>query len=398
MESKIYINRFTINLIGSIYYFYLMKLNTFLTASLILLSVQSFAQKEIPKSKNLVLILIDGYRWQELFHGAEYGLLTNPKYNSMDSLQRMKDFWSDNVNERREKLMPFTWNYIANHGQIYGDRDSGNDVSVKNPYWISYPGRAEVLSGFVDLKISSNDYGINTNPNVLEFLSHQSGFEGKVATFACWDATGRCLDKPNSAMLINVPWKEKEEGRLTWEDIRGDHLTNEEILANEVQHYAPKIFGDDERPDFAVYALAKSYIRAKHPKVIYIDFGDTDEYAHEGKYDHYLLDAYNLDAMIEKLWEMMLKDPFYRNNTTFFVIPDHGRGIDGEWTSHGSSIPHSDETWFMVWGSGIKPLGVINTREQIYQEQYAKTMAQILGYHYRLKGHAAGKSITSVVN
>ena len=386
------------SLIGGNYYFYLMKLKTYLAASLLLLSVQSFAQKEAPKSKNLVLILIDGYRWQELFHGAEYDLLTDSKYNSMDSLQRMKDFWSDNINERREKLMPFTWNYITTHGQIYGDRDSGNKVNVKNPYWISYPGRAEVLSGFVDLKINSNDYGINTNPNVLGFLNHQNGFKGKVATFACWDATGRCLDKPNSAILINVPWKEKKGGRLTWEDIKGDHLTNEEILANEIQHCAPKIFGDDERPDFAVYALAKSYIRATHPKVVYIDFGDTDEYAHEGKYDHYLLDAHNLDAMIENLWEMMQKDPFYKNNTVFFVVPDHGRGIGDEWTSHGSSIPHSDETWFMVWGPSIRPLGVVNTPEQIYQEQYAKTIAQILGYRYHLKDRTIGKSITSVVN
>lgn len=374
-----------------------MKLKIYLTAVLIMLSVQSFAQQKPPKSKNLVLILIDGYRWQELFHGAEYDLLTNPEYNTMDSLKRMKEFWSDKVNERRAKLMPFTWNYIAKHGQIYGDRDLGNEVNVRNPYWISYPGRAEVLSGFVDLKVNSNSYGINTNPNVLEFLNHQKGYEGKAVTFACWSATGRCLNKPNSKMLINVPWKNPEDNSITWENIEGNHLTNEERLANEIQHYAPKIFGDDERLDFEVYALAKSYIQAKHPKVIYIDFGDTDEYAHEDKYDHYLLDAHNLDAMIEKLWEMMQKDPYYKDNTVFYVVPDHGRGIGDEWTSHGSSIPHSNETWLMVWGAGIQRLGVVKTHEQIYQEQYAATVAKILGFNYMARGHDVGHAIQSVV-
>lgn len=359
--------------------------------------VQTFAQRSTLKNKNLVLILIDGYRWQELFHGAEQDLLNNPKYNTMDSLRRMRMFWSDNMDERRTKLMPFTWNYVAKQGQIYGNRDFGNDVNVKNPYWISYPGRAEVLSGFVDSKINSNEYGINTNPNVLEFLSHQKGYRGKVVTFACWDATGRCLNKPNSHMLINVPWPGGSRDQLTWENIKGPHLTNQEILANEIQHYAPKIFGDDERLDFEVYALAKSYIEAKHPKVIYIDFGDTDEYAHEGKYDHYLLDAHNLDAMIEKLWTMMQKDPFYKNNTVFYVVPDHGRGIGNEWTSHGSGIPESNETWFMVWGAGIKPLGVVKEHAQIYQEQYAKTVAKILGFNYSPAGHQAGSVIESVI-
>ena len=101
------------------------------------------------KTQNIVVILIDGYRWQELFRGAELDLLENKKYNTSDSLQRIRKYWSDDVNERRKKLMPFTWNYIAKHGQLYGNRNLGNKVNVMNPYWFSYPGRAEVLSGFV---------------------------------------------------------------------------------------------------------------------------------------------------------------------------------------------------------------------------------------------------------
>lgn len=363
-----------------------MKLKIYFVIVLAMLSAPSFAQK-LAKAPNLVLILIDGYRWEELFHGAEYNLLTNPAYNTMDSLERMIAFWSDNVKERREKLMPFTWNYIAQHGQIYGNRDLGNKVSVKNPYWISYPGRAEVLSGFVDKRINSNGYGINANPNILEFLNKQMGYKGKVVTFACWDATGRCLNKPNSKMLISVPW----------ENIPGDNLSRSEILANEIQHFAPKTFGEEERLDFEVYALAKSYIQARHPKVVYIDFGDTDEYAHAGKYDHYLLDAHNLDAMIKGLWEMMQKDPFYKGNTTFLIVPDHGRGTGKEWTSHGSDTPHSNETWFMAMGPSVRPLGEVKANEQIYQDQYAKTIAKLLGFDYNPLGYQAGKVISSVI-
>ncbi len=360
----------------------------YLLAVFTLLSTFGFAQKPVHKTENVVLILIDGYRWQELFHGADYDLLTNPKFNSMDSTKRMKMFWSDNQEERKTKLMPFTWNYIAKHGQIYGNRDLGNKVNVKNPYWISYPGRAEVLSGFVDKKINSNGYGTNTNPNILEFINQQPDYKDQVVAITCWGASGRCLNKENSNMLISVPW----------ENLPGDSLTEAETLANEIQHYAPKTFGIIERLDFEVYALAKSYLLARHPKVIYIDFGDTDEYAHAGKYAHYLLDAHNLDDMIKNLWEMMQQDPFYKGKTTFMIVPDHGRGLGKQWTSHGSGTPHSNETWFMIMGPDTRPLGEMKKKEQIYQTQYATTIADLLGFDYQLKGHEVGEKVRSVFN
>lgn len=364
-----------------------MKLKFFFFIGLLCFIFSSHAQP-IHQTKNVVVILIDGYRWQELFKGADFDLLNSAKYNTSDSLQRIKTYWSGDLEERRKKLMPFTWNYIASHGRIYGNRDLGNKVNVKNPYWISYPGRAEILSGFVDSAINSNSYGNNRNENVLEFLNKQKGYKDKVVTFACWDATGRCLNKINSRMLINVPW----------ENIKRDQLTPAEILANEMQHYLPKTFGYEERLDAEVYALAKSYIMAAHPKVTFIDFGDTDEYAHEGKYDSYLLDIHNLDGMIGKLWEMMQNDPFYKNNTTFFIEPDHGRGIGNQWTDHGSSTPHSDETWFMVMGPDTKPSGEIKTNEQIYQTQFAKTIAALLGFNYDVPGRETGAIIDTLID
>ena len=364
-----------------------MKLKSLLFVALLFPISYSYAQSP-HKTKNVVVILIDGYRWQELFHGADFDLLNDKKYNPDDSLQRFKKFWSDNLDGRRKKLMPFAWNYIAKHGQLYGNRDLGNNVNVMNPYWFSYPGRAEILSGFVDTAINSNEYESNPNTNVLEFINAQKEYEGKMVTFACWGATGRCLHKDKSSMLINVPW----------ENIQGNDLTETEILANEMQHFIPKIWGDDERLDANVYALAKSYILARHPKVTYLDFGDTDEYAHEGKYEYYLNDIFNLDAMIEKLWNLMQQDKFYKNNTTFFIVPDHGRGVGPQWTDHGSGTPHSNETWFMALGPDIKPMGEMKTKEQIFQTQYAKTIAVLLGFEYNVQGKTVSDEIRTVIN
>jgi hypothetical protein len=344
------------------------------------------AQQTEHQTKNVVLILIDGFRWQEIYNGADYQLLTNKKFTSQDSAKLMKKYWSKDVKKRREKLMPFTWNYIAEHGRLYGDQDEGNKVNVKNPYWISYPGRAEVLSGFVDPDINSNDYGLNPNTNVLAFLNKQQGYRHKVVTFTCWDATRRCINPKKNGTYVNAPWQ----------DIKGDRLTSTEKLANELQHVTVRKFGNVERLDANVYALAKSYIQARHPKVIFLDFGDTDEYAHAGKYDYYLDDIHNIDRMIGNLWKMMQQDKFYRNKTTFFIVSDHGRGTGSKWTSHGSSVPHSDETWFLVMGPDTKSNGIVKTKEQIYEMQFAKTIARLLGFQYTVSGHKTGKVIKSV--
>jgi hypothetical protein len=84
----------------------------------------TFAQTKTPDG-NLIIISIDGLRWGEVFKGAEKGLLLDKKFNSQDSAERFKKYWSDDVQQRRINLMPFLWGTIARNGQIYGNRDLG---------------------------------------------------------------------------------------------------------------------------------------------------------------------------------------------------------------------------------------------------------------------------------
>jgi hypothetical protein len=88
---------------------------------------------------------------------------------------------------------------------------------------------------------------------------------------------------------------------------------------------------------------------------------------------------------------------FYKNNTTFFLVPDHGRGVGDEWTDHGSGTAHSNETWFMVMGPDTKPLGEMKTKEQIFQTQYATTIAALLGFNYQVPGKIIGEKIKNII-
>src|SRR6478752_8476341 len=72
--------------------------------------------------ENIIIITTDGFRWQEVFKGMDSTIANNSKFNQGDSSYIFEKYWSNNENERRKKLMPFFWNTIVNHGQIYGNR------------------------------------------------------------------------------------------------------------------------------------------------------------------------------------------------------------------------------------------------------------------------------------
>jgi hypothetical protein len=359
-------------------------MKTWITA--VALFVVSVVSAQAIRTKHLVVVMMDGYRWQELYRGADSALLFNKKYNGMDSARYVQKYWAADQKTRREILMPFVWSHIAKEGQLYGNRDLGNKVNVKNTYWFSYPGRSELFCGYFDPAVNSNEYPDNPNENVLEFINKQKGYEGQVVSFASWNAVARILNRDRNGMLINI----------YGEDVKGSDLTPLQKEANAFQHYSVDLFGPGERPDANTYLLTKAYLRAKHPGVLYIDFGDTDEFGHGGRYDFYLDAANKIDAMIADLWDLLQQDPFYKDNTTLMIIPDHGRGEGAEWTSHGRKTAHSDQTYLMVMGPDTPASGEQKTQGQIYEEQYAQTMAMVLGFHFTA-AHPIAEPIKSVL-
>ena len=69
----------------------------------VLLITQTFAQR---KTENIIIVTLDGMRWQEIFGGVDSAIMNNPEYtHERDDIKKL--LWSDDVNERRKKLLPF---------------------------------------------------------------------------------------------------------------------------------------------------------------------------------------------------------------------------------------------------------------------------------------------------
>ena len=128
-----------------------------------LLSGQSFAQKT--KTENLIIVTLDGMRWQEIFGGIDSQIVVNHKF-TRDSASVTGLFGASERNERRKKLFPFLWGTVAVQGQLYGDRLNGSEVNNANPYKFSYPGYNEIFTGYPDTNVNSNDK--IKNPNTQE--------------------------------------------------------------------------------------------------------------------------------------------------------------------------------------------------------------------------------------
>lgn len=348
------------------------------------LSLSAFTVSSQVKQPKIVIVTLDGYRWKELFRGADSSLLFNHEYNpSKDSLARRQKYWAATPQERRARLMPFMWNTISKQGQVYGNRDEGSLVNVKNPYWISYPGYNEMFSGYPDPKIKSNDLKPNPNVTVQEWINKQPGFQGKVATFASWLTFEGIMNKQRCGFPVNAGFT-TPAGRLN---------SNQQLLS-ELQQLVPRMYAPSERYDGMTYMQAREYMKLNHPRLLQISFIETDAAAHHGLYDAYLDAANHIDQMLKDLWGTIQSDPYYKDQTTLYVAVDHGRGDGDKWKNHSHSIPGADQIWFAVMGPQTKPMA---TKGQYYQFQHAKTIAKLLGLDFT-STHPIGDVLTSVMN
>jgi hypothetical protein len=321
------------------------------------------------QAEKIIVITLDGMRWQEVFKGADTALMSKKEYVT-DSSDLANDFWDNDLQNRRKKLFPFLWNVVNRDGQLLGNRDFNNNVNCANRYKFSYPGYNEIFTGYPDTNINSNNKIWNSNITVLEFLNNQARFKGKTAVFATWDVFPYILNRTRSGIYINA---DMDSLRFPDRELR---------LINEMQYITTRPIG--VRPDVFTYFAAREYLKLYKPDILYIAFDETDDFAHAGKYDQYLRSAYAVDKMMADLWTIIQQMPEYKNKTTLIVTTDHGRGdIDkNNWRHHGERIKEADQIWIAAIGAGIPTRGEVTSPNQVYQSQIAATIDELLGYKF----------------
>jgi hypothetical protein len=206
---------------------------------------------------------------------------------------------------------------------------------------------------------------------VLEWLNAQPGFAGRVAAFGSWDVLPFIVAADRARIPVN-----------------GDALaapapaTDRERLLDEFTEDLPA-YWPSARLDAVAMQGALEYLRTRQPRVLYVMLGETDEWAHERRYDQYLDAASRSDRFLRRLWETAQMLPAYRGRTALLVSTDHGRGsAPRDWTDHGREVPASEDLWMAVLGPDTPALGV-RAGVEATQAQYAASLAALLGLDFR---------------
>ncbi|MDZ7631732.1 MAG: hypothetical protein U5K74_10405 [Gemmatimonadaceae bacterium] len=330
------------------------------------------AQNVTPRTENVILVMTDGFRWQEVFGGAEARLMSRTAGQVADTSALRRDFWRDTPQERRRALLPFFWSTIASRGQVFGDSVNGSVARILNPLKFSYPGYSETFTGHVDPRIDSNGHPANENVTVFEWLNSRPALRGSVAAFATWDAFTRIINAGRSGVPVFDGW---DRGGTATETPRGTLLRD--LFATTVRYWP------DNNWDALTHHAMLDYMTVRKPRVLFIGYGETDEWAHAGRYDLYLRAAHQVDAFLADLWARVQADPQYRDRTTLIVTTDHGRGYGDAWRDHGQDVAGAENIWMAVLGPDTPALGVRSNTPVVRQAQVAATIAALLGENWQ---------------
>jgi hypothetical protein len=317
--------------------------------------------------ENVILVTLDGLRGEEVFRGADNRLIT--KENGVAKPDECKSkFWREGIDERRRTLMPFLWDRIeGGEGWIAGDPDGESLVAVTNGLYFSYPGYNELLSGFADPWVNTNDKRYNRNVTVLEWLHDMPEFQGKIAAYGSWDVFPFIINDQRSGIPVNAGWQ-----KITVGDSSKVEALN--FVSEQLFHEF-----DGVRYDSITALAAIEEMRTRKPRVLYVSLGETDDWAHAGRYDRYLLTAQQNDRFLKLFWETAREIEQYRDKTLLLITTDHGRGDGREgWKNHSVLLNGSERIWIAAIGPGLSKRGI--DREGRYEQaQIASTVAASLG-------------------
>jgi hypothetical protein len=343
------------------------------------------AAADAPRTQNVIVVTLDGFRWQELFTGADETLLDKKSggVKDLDGLKRR--YWRPSASERREVLLPFFWGTIAKEGQVFGDPSRKAAARSTNGLKFSYPGYSEMFCGFPDPRIDSNDKRNNPNLSVLEFLHGKPAFKGRVAAFCTWDVFPFIFRAGENGLKVHAGWV----------DIDDPPLTVRQRSTNELMGRLPRYWPDNTY-DVTTMEGAREHLLRHKPRVLFIGLGETDEWGHGRRYDLYLDSAYNSDRYIAELWQTLQQMPDYKDKTSLIITTDHGRGMTRtDWTDHGKKVVGAEYVWIAVLGPDTPGLGV---REHVEatQSQVAATIAHLLGEDFAAASEKAAAPLAGV--
>lgn len=338
------------------------------------------------RGRAVVLVTLDGARTEEMFGGLDVEVLrsTLGKNQRLEDDAVYKRFWAPTPEERREKLMPFFWGTLMKqHGSIAGNRRLKSVVTLANTHRFSYPGYAEILLGEAhDAVIKSNDAVRNPYTTVLEAIrSHLALSSSEVAAFTSWDVFDAIVEHTEGAITVNAGYEPFASA-------------DPEVAALSRLQFETPTPWNSVRHDLYTFRFAMAHLAQARPRALYLGLGETDDWAHDGRYDRVLETYARNDASLRELWIWLQASPDYQGRTLLLLTTDHGRGhTPKDWRNHGADVEGAEDVWIALVSPESPRRGEWRDHPALRANQVAATIAGWMGLDWNALRPAAGAPI-----
>lgn len=307
---------------------------------------------------SVVVVTIDGVRWQEVFDGVDR------------RLAREHDLPASAV-VGPARLVPELHALASGDGAALGAPGHGEPISASDPAVKSLPGYIEIMSGRPATGCSNNNCPRIRETTLIDQLAAEPGTTmGDIAVIASWSGIGRAAAARPSRIVLSAGRSRGDNLALLRSDAKAKTL----FAAGRRARARPG--SGDYRPDRYTAAIALHYLRVRRPRFMFIGLGDTDEWGHKNDYRDYLGALHRADALVRKVARTLASLHELGWSTALLVMADHGR--DHECRNHGG-VASAARTWLVAGGSLIRARGLVNAPVPRHLADIAPTLRSLMG-------------------
>jgi hypothetical protein len=310
-----------------------------------------------PSALSVVLVVLDGVRWQEVFMGV-------------DPAEARKKGLSPTEVVGAAALMPSLHDVLIAHGVAVGAPGEGPEMRATGPNYVSLPGYTEILTGRTATACHDNACPTTKEPTLADELAHGADLR-EAAVIASWESLDHAASSGAGEVIVSAG---RHHGRGL-DSLRAD--AEERGLLDEAEKASSYPGGADFRPDRFTADIALHYLVRRAPRFLFIGLGEPDEYAHQDNYRGYLDSLRAADRTLGRLVETLGSMGERGKRTTVLVTTDHGRSSG--FRDHGGFAPESGRVWLVASGAGVAEGGIVRSREPHRLADIAPTVRALFG-------------------
>lgn len=299
-----------------------------------------------PRVPLIVLVAIDGVRWQDIYHG--------PSSKGVA------------IASSSAELVPHLLS-MEHHGASWGAPGAA-EFYASGPNYVSLPGYMEMLSGTSATACTENDCKRMKRHTLLDdFAATSPEDPTRAAAFSSWPKIEVAASRQGHGVVSTG-----KHGGFRHEVLERLPRCRDALRAGMSE--------DDEqsesRSDAHTARLARAFLHEANPDFLFVSLGESDEAAHHGDYEAYLRAIQFADAFVGKLRNDLHQQAQNGRETLLLVTTDHGRASN--FRDHGRKHPESSRAFLFAEGTKVRRLGRLS-RGRAYLRDIAPTIRATSG-------------------